>query len=219
MVRVKLAASLDGRTGMASGESQWITGPAARADVQRLRARSGAVVTGVDTVLADDPALTVRDPSLDIPAQPLRIVLDSRLRTPPGAKLFSLPGQTMVVCCVGEHSAALGDAGAEVVRLPAAAGGVDLVQLMTLLAEREVNEVLVECGPRLAGAFLGAGLMDELIVYMAPTLLGSNARPLLSLPIDTMAEQRRLIVEDLRRVGDDYRWTLVPESERGEKRG
>jgi diaminohydroxyphosphoribosylaminopyrimidine deaminase/5-amino-6-(5-phosphoribosylamino)uracil reductase len=213
LVRVKLAASLDGRTAMANGQSQWITGPDARADVQRLRARSGAIVTGIDTVLADEPALTVRDSGLDIPAQPLRVVLDSRLRTPSQATLLSQPGQTMIVHTGEGARSDLGEAGAELVRLPAAAGGVSLPALMTLLAEREINDVLVECGARLAGAFLAEGLVDELIVYMAPTLLGSSARPLLALSMESMAEQRRLTVRDLRRVGDDYRWTLVPESE------
>jgi diaminohydroxyphosphoribosylaminopyrimidine deaminase/5-amino-6-(5-phosphoribosylamino)uracil reductase len=210
LVRLKLAASLDGRSAMASGESQWITGPDARADVQRLRGRSGAIVTGIETVLADDPALTVRDAALDIPGQPLRVVLDSRLRTPPAARLLAQPGSTLIVYTSDGHGDALRAAGAELHRLPASASGVDLVPLLALLAEREINEVLVECGPRLAGAFVEEGLVDELIVYMAPTLLGSNARPLLCLPLETMAQQRRLAVKDLRQVGDDYRWTLVP---------
>ncbi len=210
-VRVKLAASLDGRTAMASGESQWITGPEARADVQRLRGLSGAIVTGIETVIADDPALTVRDGGLDIPGQPLRVVLDSQLRTPPGAKIFEQPGQVLVAC--SERSAGadkLEAAGAELAELPGE-GGVDLAVLLTLLAARDVNDILVECGPRLAGAFIARGLADELVVYTAPTLLGSSARPLLDLPIDTMAEQKRLVLKDLRRVGDDVRWTLAPE--------
>ena len=210
-VRVKLAASLDGRTAMASGESQWITGPAARADVQRLRGLSGAIVTGVDTVIADDPALTVRDESLDIPGQPLRVVLDSRLRTPPGAQLFQQPGETLVACTEeGPGAEALRAAGADILCLPGA-GGVDLAVLLEQLAAREVNDILVECGPRLAGAFVAAGLVDELVLYTAPTLLGSSARPLLDLPIDAMANQLRLEVRDLRRVGDDLRWILAPQ--------
>ena len=201
LVRLKLAASLDGRTAMASGESQWITGPEARADVQRLRGRSGAIVTGIETVLADDPALTVRDDALDIPGQPLRVVLDSRLRT---------PATTLIFHASGGGNDALEAAGAELVKLPASAGGVDLLPVMSRLAEREINEVLVECGPRLAGALVEEGLVDELIVYMAPTLLGSDARPLLLLSLDTMAQQRRLTVTDWRQVGRDYRWTLAP---------
>lgn len=204
-VRVKLAASLDGRTAMASGESQWITGPDARADVQRLRGRSGAIITGIETVLADDPAMTVRDDSLDIPAQPLRVILDSRFRIPASAKILQEPGEVLVVGVEGE--AALSDAET---RLMPGEDGVDLVALLAELGQRDINEVLVECGPRLAGAFVAAGLVDELVVYSAPTLLGSSARPLLELPLDTMAQQRRLEITDLRRVGDDVRWTLIP---------
>ena len=209
-VRVKLAASLDGRTAMASGESQWITGPEARADVQRLRARSGAIVTGIGTVLADDPALTVRDETLDIPDQPLRVVLDTRLRTPPAAALLSQSGQAIIATAAERDDAALRAAGAEIVSFPVGARGIDLAALLALLARREINEVLVECGPRLAGAFLADELTDELVVYMAPVLLGSNARPLLSLPLDTMAARHRLAVTDLRQIGGDYRWTLAP---------
>lgn len=210
LVRLKLAASLDGRTAMASGESQWITGPTARADVQRLRARSGAIVTGVDTVIADNPALTVRDESLDIPGQPLRVVLDSQLRLPADASLLRQPGQVLVVCREKTAAAeALEAAGAEVLALPGSER-VDLLAVLTLLAEREVNEVLVECGARLAGSFVTAGLVDEWVLYTAPTLLGSSGRPLLDLPIDRMNEQQRLVLKELRRVGDDLRMVLVP---------
>jgi len=212
-VRLKLAASLDGRTAMASGESQWITGPDARADVQRLRGRSGAILTGVATVLADDPALTVRDPGLDIPNQPLRVVLDSRLRTPTDAKLLGQPGHTLVLHAGESDPAALVGAGAEVLALPGGGKGIDPERVMKLLAQRSVNEVLVECGPRLAGSVLDAGLVDELVVYMAPTLMGSDARPLVALPIERMAAQRRLQLLDLRRVGQDVRWTLAPKVE------
>ena len=210
LVRIKLAASLDGRTAMASGESQWITGPEARTDVQRLRARSGAIVTGIGTLLADDPALTVREPGLDVPDQPLRVVLDSGLRTPPTAALFDHPGEILLVHTTDSPGAALADTRAELCKLQGSGEGVDLAALLAELAMREINEVLVECGPRLAGAFVAAGLVDEMVVYMAPTLMGSAARPLLSLPIDSMAEQQRLAVRDLRKVGDDYRWTLAP---------
>ncbi len=210
LVRVKLAASLDGRTAMASGESQWITGPDARADVQRLRGRSGAIVTGVETVLADNPALTVRDPELDVPDQPLRVVLDSSLRMSADAALLQQPGQVLVVCRERTSAAhALEAAGAEVVALPGPER-VDLAAVLDSLAAREVNEVLVECGARLAGAFLAAGLVDEVVLYSAPTLLGSNARPLLELPIDMMADQRKLALKDVRRVGADLRMVLVP---------
>lgn len=210
-VRVKLAASLDGRTAMASGESQWITGPAARADAQKLRARSGAIVTGVDTVINDDPAMTVRDEKLDIPDQPLRVILDSTLRTPPDARILQQAGHTAIAYVnAGADSHGLKAAGAELLFLPGPHNWVDLPGLLTELAARQVNDILVECGPRLAGAFVKQGLVDELVVYMAPTLLGSKARPLLELDLDTMREQYRLEVADMRRVGDDVRWTLLP---------
>ncbi len=217
-VRAKLAMSLDGRTAMASGESQWITGPAARADVQRLRAMSCAVVTGVGTVLADDCALTVRagelglEPALAARAatrQPLRVVLDSRLRTPPGAKLLDAAAPTLV--CHSEGAHVPGHlAGVETLALGAGAGGLDLDALMDALAARQANEILVESGPRLAGALLAAGLVDELIVYMAPALLGSTARPLLELPLAAMADKVSLDIKDLRQVGDDWRITAIP---------
>lgn len=216
-VRVKLAMSLDGRTAMASGESQWITGAAARLDVQKLRAQSGAIITGVGTVLADNPSLTVRVedwqdwPEGMTPVQPLRVIVDSQLRTPPTARILSLPGRTIIATTSAdaEKQAALKAAGAEVWSQPG--GRVDLTVLLRQLAEAQINEVLVETGPTLAGAFIAAGLVDELIVYQAPTLLGSAAKPLLELPLATMVEQRHLRVLDARAVGSDWRWTLALE--------
>lgn len=210
-VRAKLASSLDGRTAMASGESQWITGPSARADVQKLRALSGAIVTGVGTVIHDDPAMTVRDQSLDVPGQPLRVILDSSLRTPPAAKILQQAGDTLIAhtrsntLAEGELSRS-----AELVSLPQSDGRVDLLALLEELAARQCNDILVECGARLAGAFLQQGLLDELVVYMAPVLMGSDARPLLELPLQQMSARLALEVSDLRQVGNDYRWTLTP---------
>jgi diaminohydroxyphosphoribosylaminopyrimidine deaminase/5-amino-6-(5-phosphoribosylamino)uracil reductase len=209
-VRIKLASSLDGRTAMASGESQWITGPAARADVQKLRARSDAIITGVDTVLQDNPAMTVRDESLDIARQPLRVILDSRLRISPAAKILHEPGQTLVVYADGAADTSALDS--ECLHLPGVDQRVDLPTLLSELGRRQVNDILVECGPRLAGSFINAGLADELIVYMAPTLLGSKARPLLELPIDVMGDKRNLSITDVRKVGEDWRLTCLPES-------
>jgi diaminohydroxyphosphoribosylaminopyrimidine deaminase/5-amino-6-(5-phosphoribosylamino)uracil reductase len=215
-VRVKLAMSLDGRTAMASGESQWITGTDARSDVQRLRARSCAIVSGVDTVIGDDASLTVRANELKIDAataqlaekrQPLRVVLDSNLRLPVTASILSQPGLTVVIAAKENLSRqqALELAGAQVVYLPNGECQVDLQQVVKWLANNECNEVLVEAGATLAGAFASADLVDQFTVYMAPTLLGSEARPLLDLPLVTMAQQKRLEIESINPVGKDWR--------------
>lgn len=219
-VRAKLAMSLDGRTAMASGESRWITGEAARRDVQRLRAGSCAVVTGVGTVLADDCALSVRAEELGLEPQvaeragrrqPLRVVLDSALRTPPEARVVAGGGETLL-CHAPEADARryAGVAAVQLMTLPRGAAGLDLEALMAELSRRQCNEILVESGPRLAGALLQARLLDELIVYMAPALLGDRARPLLALPLDTMADKVQLELVDARRVGCDWRFTAVP---------
>lgn len=220
-LRVKLAMSLDGRTAMASGESQWITGPQARADVQKLRARSCAIVSGIDTVLADDAALTVRDTALALPGQaprqPLRVILDRRGRLPAGAKLLQQGGPVLLV---QDRPQAYAQAGVTVdwLALPArSADGADLRALLQALAGRGCNELLVEAGNRLAGSFVAAGLVDELIVYMAPTLMGSAARPLLALPFDAMAQQQRLVIDDIRAVGQDWRITARPAKARPAK--
>ena len=219
-VRLKLAMSLDGRTAMASGESKWITGAAAREQVQLLRARSSAIVTGIGTVLADDPSLTVRPeqwqsavyPQAPV-RQPLRVVLDRSLRTPGDAVLLSAPGDVLLVTGEAQDSAAaiaLMEAGAQVLQLPASGSAVDLRQLLEALAQRECNEVLVEAGPTLAGAFVSEDLVDELVVFMAPALLGSNARPLMALPqLATMADKINWSFADVSRVGDDVCLTLL----------
>ena len=238
LIRIKAAASLDGRTAMASGESQWITGPEAREDVQRLRARSSAIVTGIGTVLADRPSYTVRPEQWrhgeygDEPLRaPLRVILDPSLRTPVDSPVVTADGP-----CLSAHAddtgaapddrrRALQHAGAELLALPRAraasdpaeAGavaraerrGLDLHALIAELTRRECNEVLVECGATLAGAFVREALFDELVVYLAPTLLGADARGLLDLPFDRMDQQVRLQWRDLRHVGDDLRLTLT----------
>ncbi|MEH6501016.1 MAG: bifunctional diaminohydroxyphosphoribosylaminopyrimidine deaminase/5-amino-6-(5-phosphoribosylamino)uracil reductase RibD [Pseudoalteromonas distincta] len=220
-VRIKLAMSLDGRTAMANGESQWITGPDARADVQRLRARSGAVISGADAVLQDDSALTVRAAELGLPEaeaaaaaarQPLRVLIDGRLRVPLENRLFREAGPLLVACrLLRGRVQGYVFAGAELLTLPdAAQEHVDLKALLQELAKRGCNEVLVESGASLAGAFLNAGLVDEIVVYMAPRLLGSRARPLLELPFDNMAEAMQLDVTDMRVVGRDWRITARP---------
>jgi len=227
-VRLKLAASLDGRTAMASGESRWITSEAARRDVQWLRARSSAVITGIDTVLADDPSLNVRLNPAEIPAltpdepvrQPLRVVVDSRLRMPGDARMLPLPGATLVVTCSDSPRAIaqMTSAGAEVQRCPAAAGArIDLRALMRYLGERELNEVLIETGPTLAGAAMQAGIVDELVLYLAPHLMGDAARGLFRLPgLDRMADRLALTIIDVRQVGPDLRITARPAGQGGD---
>ncbi|APX92436.1 riboflavin biosynthesis protein RibD [Halomonas sp. 1513] len=222
-VRLKMATSLDGRTAMRSGESQWITGPRARTEVQRLRARSSAVISGVESIIFDNSRLTVRAAQLDLDdaeaiaaRQPLRVIVDSRLRLPQAAACLREPGRTLVATCShdAERRARLEAAGAEVLVLASGINGrVDLEALLGYLANQEqANEVLVETGATLAGAMLDAELVDEIQLFMAPTLLGGEARPLFSLPgLETMAQQRALDILDIRAVGRDWRITARPQ--------
>jgi len=207
----KLAMSLDGRTAMASGESRWITGPEARQDVHRLRARSSAILTGIETVLADDPAMTVRLPE-SIERQPARIVLDSRFRLPPSAKILAQPGRTLVLGLGTEAQAAerLKSMGAEIHCLPAGPNDrVDLHAAIDLLGQLEFNEIMVETGAILNGAFLEEGLVDEWIVYLAPCILGDRGRGLFHLPaLERMADRYELRITDTRQVGQDLRLRL-----------
>lgn len=215
-VTVKLAASLDGGTALPGGESRWITGAAAREDVQRLRARSSAVMTGSGTVLADDPRLDVRLQGAT--RQPLRVVLDSRLRTPSSARILAPPGQALILCTEidGARAESLRAAGAEVEAIAGAAGNVDLEAALGLLAVRQVNELLVECGAGLAGALLGAGLVDELMLYLAPTFLGRGARPLADLDAPaSMAERLEFAIVGREDVGGDLLLRLRPRRGQG----
>ncbi|MEL7448790.1 MAG: bifunctional diaminohydroxyphosphoribosylaminopyrimidine deaminase/5-amino-6-(5-phosphoribosylamino)uracil reductase RibD [Pseudomonadota bacterium] len=204
-VTAKLAASLDGRTALANGVSQWITGPEARADVHRLRARADAVLTGIGTVLADDPSLTAR-PDVPVKRQPLRVVLDSHLRTPATARLLGLPGDTLILTTTDGVRE-----GARVEHIDAADGRLDLAAVMARLANWPVNEVWVEAGATLSGALLQAGLVDEWILYLAPHILGDGARGLMALPVFTeMAQRQEFLISDVRQTGDDLRLTLRP---------
>lgn len=208
LVRVKVAASLDGRTALASGESKWITGDAARLDVQRLRARSSAILTGIGTVRADDPSLTVR--AFDIGRQPLRVVVDSGIQMSPHARMLALPGQTLIAGARAPATQHLRKAGAELVFLPGTDGRVDLTVLMSELARREANEVLVEAGATLNGALLAAGLVDELVIYLAPHLMGSAERSMFAIgPLARMNDRVALVINDVRRIGDDWRVTAT----------
>jgi len=214
-LRIKLALSLDGRSALADGTSKWISGEAARADVQRWRARSSAILTGSGTVLADDPALTVRDPAIlaDGCVPPLRVVLDSARRIPPSAQVFNGAAPTLVF---HEASVSAGKnvSKAEYCGIGARNGHLDADAMLGELARRGCNEVQVEAGPTLCGALFAAGLVDELLLYVAPVLLGDRARPLLALPpLADMAARWRLRVVDQRNVGADWRLLLRPDRE------
>ncbi|MEE4152021.1 bifunctional diaminohydroxyphosphoribosylaminopyrimidine deaminase/5-amino-6-(5-phosphoribosylamino)uracil reductase RibD [Pseudomonas viridiflava] len=218
-VRVKLAMSLDGRTAMASGESQWITGPEARSAVQRLRAQSSVVLTGADTVLADKARLTVRPDELGLNAEltalaaaraPLRVLIDGRLRVPLDAPFFQAGSALVATCAAASARGRYHDEGHEIVAMADSAGHVDLRKLLTELGTRGVNEVLVEAGPRLAGAFTRLGLVDEFQIFMAGKFLGSSARPLLDLPLAQMSEALELNIVEMRAVGNDWRVIALP---------
>lgn len=208
-LRLKTAASLDGKTALDNGESKWLTGPAARADVQRWRARSCAILTGVGTVLADDPRMNVRD--LDSGRQPLKVIVDSQLRTPPTARV--LAGGALVVCAQAEPArrAALEAVGAQVLELPNAVGRVGLSALLGELARRGINEVHGEAGATLNGALLEAGLVDEWLAYFAPLVLGHGARGLFNLPVlADMADRRGFTLLESALLGPDLRLRLRP---------
>ncbi len=205
-VRIKTASSLDGKTALSSGESKWITGDAARADVHALRARSCAILTGIGTVLADNPGMNVR--GVETTRQPLKVIVDSRLQTPSDAKI--LQGAKTIIACVypeAKKIAALEAAGAEILCLPGDDGRVNLHALLSRLAQKGMNEILTEAGPRLNGALIAQGMADEWVQYVAPCLLGSGARPLFDLP-EPAAMQNRLNwkLHDQRMAGGDLKF-------------
>ena len=219
-VRCKIAMSTDGRTAMASGESRWITGLAARRDVQYFRARSSVVLTGSGTVSMDDPSLTVRHEDLEAhspgaevtPDQPVRVVLDTSLKIPIQSKLLSLPGRTIIATGATRQQPThhFARPGVDVMELPMEHGRIALRALMNVLAGEEANEVLLEAGPTLNGAMLQAGLIDELVIYTAPVLMGSEARGLFDLPgLERMSQRVRLNIKDIRAVGEDWRITAT----------
>ena len=215
-VRVKLAMSLDGRTALADGASQWISSEAAREDVQAWRARSSAVLTGVGTVLADDPRLDVRSAAGGPERrQPLRVVLDTHLRTPAGARLFTVGGEVLILSALTgldeTRAAALSARGARVETLPVDAQRLELPAVLARLGELEANEVLVEAGATLAGELLRQGLCDELLLYMAPMLLGADARALVDLPpLRDLKDAPTFTLIETRMVGSDLRLRLHP---------
>lgn len=218
-IRVKLAMSLDGRTAMASGESQWITGPAARSAVQRLRAQSSAVLTGADSVIADGARMTVRAAELGLDAEtvelatcrtPLRILIDGRLRVPLNAPFFQAGPALVVTCADAAAHPQYAQGGHELLSLRGDDGRVDLLKLSIELARRGINEVLVEAGASLAGAFARQGLVDEYQLFIAAKFMGSTARPLLDWPLERMSEAAPLRIIEMTAVGDDWRVIAVP---------
>ena len=212
-VRVKMAASLDGRTALENGASQWITGPAARADGHRWRARACAILTGRGTLSEDDPQLTVR--GVDSARQPLKVLVDSRLELPLEARILT-DGKLLIACAIDlstreAKAEALRALGAEMVSLPTAGGHVDLPALLAELGRRGINELHVEGGARLNGALLAAGLADELLIYLAPCLLGDAARGMLALPaLESLESKHSLTMCDARMVGSDLRIIARP---------
>ncbi len=208
-VRVKIAASFDGRTALKNGESQWITGEGARKDGHRWRARSCAILTGIGSVKSDDPQLTVRH--IDTSRQPVRVVVDSRLEISLQAKLLQPAGTAGSIWIFTaqtdkEKIHRLEDTGAKIIPLPDQAGKVDLAAMMTRLAELGINELLVEAGPLLSGALVAAGLVNEIIFYLAPCLLGDSAQGMLALPeLANLSEKYDLQIRDIREIGTDIR--------------
>jgi diaminohydroxyphosphoribosylaminopyrimidine deaminase/5-amino-6-(5-phosphoribosylamino)uracil reductase len=214
-VMVKIASSLDGRVALANGESRWITGEIARADVQRLRAESSAILTGIETLLADDPRLTVRDPDIDLAGRrPLRVVLDTRLRTPASARLFAEAGETVIMSGIDAPDAHELRDRATLLRVSLnSQGRLDLSLVLRELGNLQCNDVLVEAGPTLAGSFIEAGLADELIVYIAPVLLGPDARPMLQLPrLEKLADRLQFALHRTETMGSDLKLVLRPET-------
>ena len=214
-VRLKVAASLDGKTALANGQSQWITGPEARRDGHAYRARSCAILTGIGTVLEDDPQLNVRE--VVTPRQPLKIIVDSNLQTPPDAKILN-EGKVLIVCAVEDAAgpeigsgasarrAALRDKGFEVLSLPGLNGKVDLPALMKELAKRDLNEVHVESGFKLNGSMLREECVDEILIYFAASIIGHTGQGMFNLPeLTDLEERRKLRIHRVNLVGPDLR--------------
>lgn len=225
-VRLKMASSLDGRTATQSGESKWITGPESRLEVHRLRARSGALIAGIGTILADDPSMTVRMSDEELAAinltqencHPIRVILDPNLSMPLNAKMLSLPGRTILMTSretvdrSPEIVEEIHKAGIEMVAVSAVEDRLDIKSVLRYLAEVEqVNDVMVETGAIVAGAFIQTGLVNELHCFMAPSLMGDQAKPMFALPsVETMDDRIEFSLQSIDRFGDDVRMILVP---------
>ena len=219
-VTVKSASSIDGRTAMKSGESQWITSPSARADVQKLRAAHCAIITGVNTVMLDNPSLNLRisNNDLNVPdpiKHPARVIIDSNLSVRADAKLFQSVGNVIIATLEGDtqrqRSKAFNELGVEVLFFESEDPQVPINRLLKRLAKKEFNSVLVESGATLAGSFVRKGLMDEFVCYFAPKIFGDTALPMLKLPIDSLDAHLALSLEDIRHIGPDIRMTFTPD--------
>lgn len=216
-VRLKLATSLDGRTAMRSGESVWITSPEARVDVHRLRLESCAIISGVNTIEVDNPRFNVRLKDTDIDVQycisgrtPIRVVLDSQRRTQAQAKIFSQAGETWQMVARGSQPAATESAD-QIIEIPADQAGLNLAAVLSYLGQHQMNDVLVEAGGTLAASFIKAGLVDELIVYQSPDVMGSSACAMINIPeILKMSEKIRFEYQDVRKIGRDLKLVLTP---------
>jgi diaminohydroxyphosphoribosylaminopyrimidine deaminase/5-amino-6-(5-phosphoribosylamino)uracil reductase len=210
-VTSKLAMSLDGRTALANGQSQWITSDLARQDVQLLRAQSSAIMTGINTVLADNPALTVRLPDINV-VQPIRVILDSQLQMPLNTKMAQLNGETWLLTCNNDlkQQQPLIDVGFKIFVLPEINNRLDLKAVIAFLGEKQINNVLIEAGAILNGALLADNLIDEYIIYIAPCILGDEGRGLFKLPsaLQTMNDKKLLHLKETRQVGGDLKLTL-----------
>ncbi len=223
LVRLKLAMSLDGRTALANGESKWITGKEARADVQKLRASSSAIITGINTVLSDDPALNVRANELALSeselmnnaelfaSQPLRVIVDSQMRTHGTAKILSEPGLVKIFCNEGMNVKNNFANNVEIIQSISDSQGVNLNFMLEYLASKfTCNDVLIEAGPTLSGSFIRAGLVDELVVYIAPKLLGSDAKPLFEITgLESLVESTQFVTSEVTQIGTDIKAMLI----------
>lgn len=218
-ITVKSAISLDGKTALNSGESKWITSEAARKDVQKLRARSCAILTGIDTVLSDDPSLNVRLKRSELGIekeiqQPIRIILDSQLRIPLNAKILQPTSEIIIYTCSNKSKklSALKDLNIEVIQIETEETGLSLKSIMSELSSRNINEVLVEAGSTLVGSLLSNKLVDEMVVYMAPHIMGNKALNMASMPtIETMQDRIKFKIQEIRRIGQDLKITMNPQ--------
>lgn len=209
-VRLKVATSIDGATAMSNGESKWITGESARQDVQKLRASSGGVMTGIGTVISDNPRLTVRDESITT-RQPIRVLLDSQLKASPEAHIFERSAKTLVFCVNDKHRERYENSHVKVHKIETKDKRPELSMIFKILAKEGINDLLVEAGPTLSGGLIENDLIDELVIYQAPHIMGSNTKPMFLTPKwESLQDRLSLDIQDIRKIGADYRITARP---------